>query len=107
MIVFLSIFGRFWDPKSVKDRSKIDPKGDRKQDASWDGFWMALGTILERFWAQVGAQVGAKLAPKSKEMGYQDNIKKSSKIMSCGEPQVDASQPPWAYNIPDQEGPGG
>ena len=54
----------------------MDPKGDRKQDASWDGFWMALGSIFGGFWAEVGGQVGAKLAPKSEEMGYQDDVKK-------------------------------
>ena len=41
---------------------------------------MALGSIFGRFWAQVGGQVGVKLAPKSEEMGYQDDVKKSSKI---------------------------
>ena len=80
LIDFLLIFDQFGGRKSTKNRSKIDPKGDRKQDASWDGFWMALGSIFGRFWAQVGGQVGAKLAPKSEEMGYQDDVKKSSKI---------------------------
>ena len=41
---------------------------------------MALGSIFGGFGAQVGGQVGAKLAPKSEEMGYQDDVKKSSKI---------------------------
>ena len=76
------MFDGFWDRKSIKNQSKIDPKGDRKQDASWDGFWMALGSIFDGFWAQVGGQVGAKLAPRSEEMGYQDDVKKSSKIWS-------------------------
>ena len=62
----------------MKNQLKIYPKGDRKQDASWDGFWMALGSIFGRFWAQVGGQVGAKLARKSTEMGYQNDVKKSS-----------------------------
>ena len=66
--------------KSIKNQSKIDPKGDRKQDGSWDGFWMALGLIFGGLCAHVGGQVGAKLAPKSEEMGYQDDVKKSSKI---------------------------
>ena len=35
---------------------------------------MALGSIFGRFWAQVGGQVGVKLAPKSEEMGYQDDF---------------------------------
>ena len=74
------IVGRFFGRKSFKNQSTIDPKGDRKQDGSWDGFWMALGLIFGGFWAQVGGQVGAKLAPKSEEMGYQDDVKKSSKI---------------------------
>ena len=43
---------------------------------------MALGSIFDRFWAQVGGQVGAKLAPKSEEMGYQDDVKKTSEIWS-------------------------
>ena len=41
---------------------------------------MALGSIFGGFGGQVGGQVGAKLAPKSEEMGYQDDVKKSSKI---------------------------
>ena len=45
---------------------------------------MALGSIFDGFWAQVGGQVGAKLAPKSEEMGYQDDVKKSDKIWSHG-----------------------
>ena len=60
--------------------SKIDPKTNLKQHASWDGFWIALGSIFGRFGAQVGGRVGAKLAPKSEEMGYQNDVKKSSKI---------------------------
>ena len=43
---------------------------------------MALGSIFDGFWGQVGGQVGAKLAPKSEERGYQDDVKKSSKILS-------------------------
>ena len=41
---------------------------------------MALGLIFGGFGAQVGGQVGAKLAPKSREMGYQDDVNKLSKI---------------------------
>ena len=41
---------------------------------------MALGAIFGGFGGQVGGQVGAKLAPKSEEVGYQDDVKKSSKI---------------------------
>ena len=69
------------------------PKGDRKQDGSWDGFWMALGSIFGGFGGQVGGQVGAKLAPKSEEMGYQDDVKKSSKIWSRKWTQWSASGP--------------
>ena len=49
---------------------------------------MALGWIFDGFWGQVGGQVGAKLAPKSEEMGYQDDVKKSSKIWRRGGRQV-------------------
>ena len=48
----------------------------------------AFGSILAISWAQVGGQVGAKLAPKSEEMGYQDDVKKSSKIWSRDATQV-------------------
>ena len=54
---------------------------------------MALGAILGGFWAQVGGQVGAKLAPKSEEMGYQDDVKKSSKNKSREYMRVSASGP--------------
>ena len=49
---------------------------------------MALGAIFGGFGAQVGGQVRAKLAPKSEEMGYQDDVKKSSKIWRRGGTQV-------------------
>ena len=49
---------------------------------------MALGSIFDGFGAQVGGQVGAKLAPKSEEMGYQDDVKKSSKIWRRGGTRV-------------------
>ena len=52
---------------------------------------MALGSVLYGFWALVGGQVGAKLAPKSEEMRYQDDVKKSLKIWSRGWTRVDAS----------------
>ena len=56
---------------------------------------MALGSILDGFWAQVGA----KLAPKSEEMGYQDDVKKASKIWRRSGTQVVrrwyASVPQW------------
>ena len=76
LIDFGWILGWKMDEKSITNQSKCN----RKQDASWDGFWMALGSIFGWFWAQVGGQVGVKLAPKSEDMGYQDNVKKSSKI---------------------------
>ena len=57
---------------------------------------MALGAIFGGFGGQVGGQVGAKLAPKSEEVGYQDDVKKSSKIWRrkgtqwyAGVPRVD------------------
>ena len=56
---------------------------------------MALGSIFDGFWAQVGGQVGAKLAPKSEEMGYQDDVKKSSKIWRRGGQQVVRGGPQW------------
>ena len=51
---------------------------------------MALGSIFGGFGGQVGGQVGAKLAPKSEEMGYQDDVKKSSKIWRRGGTQWSA-----------------
>ena len=52
---------------------------------------MALGSIFGGFGGQVGGQVGAKLAPKSEEMGYQDDVKKSSKIWRRSGTQWSAS----------------
>ena len=49
---------------------------------------MALGSIFGGFGAEVGGQVGGKLAPKSEEMGYQDDVKKSSKIWRREGPRV-------------------
>ena len=72
---------------------------------------MALGAIFGGFGGQVGAQVGAKLAPKSEEVGYQDDVKKSSKIWSRGGPQGYASGTRWwgvlaPKNIPNPGSPG-
>ena len=98
-----SIFDQFLDDFGVGNQSKINQKSikknDQKQDASWDGFWMALGSIFGRCWAQVWGQVGVKLAPKSKEIGYQDDVKKSYKIWSHSGPQwyaVVRSGPQWS-----------
>ena len=54
----------------------------------WMGCGWLLGQIFGGFGAQVGGQVGAKLAPKSEERGYQDDVKKSSKIWSRGGTRV-------------------
>ena len=83
-IDFWLIFGRFGGRKSSKNRPKIDQKSGEKSYAILDGSWRALGAILDGFWLQVGGQVGAKLAPKSEEMGYRDDVNKSSKIWSRG-----------------------
>ena len=56
---------------------------------------MALGTIFGGFGGQVGGQVGAKLAQKSEEVGYQDDVKKSSKIWSRGGPHLVRSGTQW------------
>ena len=40
---------------------------------------MDFGSLLNRFLVDLGPKLGAKLAPKSEEMGYQDDVKKSSK----------------------------
>ena len=61
---------------------------------------MALGSIFDGFGGQVGGQVGAKLAPKSEEMGYQDDVKKSSKIWRRGGTRWSAvvrSGPQWSW----------
>ena len=58
---------------------------------------MALGSIFDGFGAQLGGQVGAKLAPRSEEMGYQDDVKKSSKIWSREWTRVDAVVRRWSW----------
>ena len=81
---FLWIFGPTWPPKtlpkSIPNPSKIYFKRHLKQDTILDRSWKALGRFFGRFWPQVGGQVGAKLALKSEKKGYQDDVKKSSKI---------------------------
>ena len=68
--------------------SKINQKSIKNSMKNRRRFWMGcgwlLGPIFDGFWVQVGGQVGAKLAPTSEEMGYQDDVKKSSKIWSRG-----------------------
>ena len=75
---------------------------------------MALGAIFGGFWGQVGGQVAAKLAPKSEEVGYQDDVKKSSKIwrrsgMQCyaSGPQVNLVLAPKNTPNPGYPGPEG
>ena len=62
--------------------SKIECDFGWVVDGSWVDFWWIL--------AQVGGQVGAKLALKSEKKGYQDDVKKSSKIWSREGQQVAA-----------------
>ena len=50
--------------------------------------------------AQVGGQVGAKLAPKSEERGYQDGVKKPSKIWSRKGQRADDLLAPNNTTIP-------
>ena len=57
---------------------------------------MALGTIFGRFWDVVGAHVGTKLAPKSKKMECQDDVKKTMKIWSHKGWQGNAVVPQWS-----------
>ena len=85
---------RFWGRISTNNRSVNDSKSDQKQDASWDGFWMSRGSIFGGFWDQAGGQVGAKLAPRSEEMGYQDDVKKSSEIWRREGTRVNLVQAP-------------
>ena len=62
---------------------------------------MALVSVLDGFWAQVGGQVGAKLAPKSEEVGYQNDVKKSSNIKS----RRGAASGPQGYAVVVAPGP--
>ena len=57
---------------------------------------MALGTIFDGFWRVVGAHVGTKLAPKSKKMECQDNVKKLLKILSREGPRGLREGRPWS-----------
>ena len=84
LIDLLLIFDGFWRRKSIKNRSKIDPKGDRKQDASWDGFWLALGPIWDGFWLQVGAKLGSSWHQNLKNGGPKTMSKKELKNKSAG-----------------------
>ena len=79
------MFHRFGCRKSSQKQTKIDPKGDRQQDAHRDGFSMALGSILVDLGTKLD-QIGGKLAPASEEMGYQDDVSKSSKLYCCSGP---------------------
>ena len=65
-----------WRSHTIK--SWIDPKGDWKHHVSWDGFWMAFGSFSARVGAQVGGQIWGKSAPKSEEMGDQDDVQKTN-----------------------------
>ena len=64
---------------------------------------MALGSIFGGFGGQVGGQVGAKLAPKSEEMGYQDDVKKSSKIWRRGGTRVVRKGTQWSWLLAPKE----
>ena len=65
LIHFWSILGATWPPKSIQNRSKIDPTINQKNDATWDRFWSQLGSVLERFWEPSWGQVGTKINPRS------------------------------------------
>ena len=45
---------------------------------------MTLGSMFDGFWGVVGTQVGTKLAPKSKKMECQDDVKKTMKNLRHG-----------------------
>ena len=55
---FLYIFHSPGGPKSIKNRSKINSKGDQKKDPQKYRFWY-------RFFVDFGSQLGSKIEPKS------------------------------------------
>ena len=62
-------WGPSWRPKSTKNRSWGDPKGDHFFDWLLDRFLERFGAILAPSWPPKPSQNGAKLAPKSTQVG--------------------------------------
>ena len=54
-----------WEPKSTKNRSKIDPKLSKFSDHFVDRFWSPLGADLVGFWAPKWSQNWSKIGLKS------------------------------------------
>ena len=54
-----------WEPKSTKNRSKIDPKLSKFSDHFVDRFWSPLGADLVGFWAPKWSQNWSKIGFKS------------------------------------------
>ena len=77
-----SIFDWFWVDLGVENRPKIDQKSIQKSIENKMQVGMDFGWLLDRFLTDFEPKLGVKLAPKSEEMGYQDDVKKSLKIWS-------------------------
>ena len=72
----------------VGNRSKINNKSIQKGIENKTQVEMDFGWLLDRFLVDFDPKLGkAKLAPKSEKMGYQDDLKKSSKKQSRRESQ--------------------
>ena len=54
-----------WEPKSSKNRSKIDPKLSKFSDHFVDRFWSPLGADLIGFWAPKWSPNWSRIGPKS------------------------------------------
>ena len=78
--LFYNCLVDFWLIWGSKIHQQSIKHGMEHRMRFWMGCGWLLGPIFDGFWAQLGGQVGAKLAPKSEEMGYQGDVKKSSKI---------------------------
>ena len=86
LIIFLSIFGPTWAPKSIHNRSKFNQKVDKKMI----DFLIDVGSIFSRFLVPSWSQVGAKLDQKSIKNGPKINQKWSPRSDWKQDPQNDS-----------------
>ena len=74
----------------IENRSTINQKSIQRAIENMMQVGMDFGWLLDRFLRdlgpKLGVQVGTKLAPKSEEMGYQDDVKESLKTWRRGGP---------------------
>ena len=69
LTAFLMFFLIKVDPKSIKNRRKMDPQ-------SREFFDQVFGSILNGFWEDFGPILGAKMTPKSIKKGIGKIMKK-------------------------------